>query len=223
MKNKNAQQKNNFDKKITLLSITKKISGPALWTTLVVIGLWSLIHFSRPETKLEPYTNLKKASSSFESNLDTTIEPRVERFADTSQLDFSDMATPRPSPKSESNQLSRKTLEHIQKGTQLIEAGKSNSADIEFQKAANISPNSAEVFALWGTAHRVQKKYKGANRHFAKALELAPNDAEIAFNWGISRFGEKATDEAIKLFHKTVELSPSYFMGWYYLGKAYGQ
>ena len=223
MKNKNAQQKNNFDKKITLLSITKKISGPVLWTTLVVIGLWSLMHFSSPETKLEPYTNFKKASSSFESNLDTTIEPRIERFADNSQLDFSDMATPTSSPKPKSNQLSRKTLEHIQKGMQLIEAGKYNSADMEFQKAADISPNSAEVFALWGTAHRVQKKYKGANRHFAKALELAPNDAEIAFNWGISRFGEKATDEAIKLFHKTVELSPSYFMGWYYLGKAYGQ
>ena len=147
MKNKNAQQKNNFDKKITLLSITKKISGPALWTTLVVIGLWSLIHFSRPETKLEPYTNLKKASSSFESNLKTTLEPRVERFADTGQLDFSDMATPTssPKPKPKSNQLSRKTLEHIQKGTQLIEAGKSNSADIEFQKAANIRGNIREL------------------------------------------------------------------------------
>ena len=106
---------------------------------------------------------------------------------------------------------------------QLIEEGKFNSADIEFEKAAQISPDSAEVFAIWGTALRVQEKYKGANRHFAKAMELSPNDAEVAFNWGISRFREKATDEAIKLFLKTVELSPSYHMGWYYLGKAYGQ
>jgi tetratricopeptide (TPR) repeat protein len=106
---------------------------------------------------------------------------------------------------------------------QLIEEGKYNSADMEFEKAAQISPNAPEVFALWGTALRVQEKYKGANRHFSKALELSPNDAEIAFNWGVSRFREKATDEAIKLFLKTVELTPSYHMGWYYLGKAYGQ
>ena len=73
---------------------------------------------------------------------------------------------------------------------------------MEFEKAAQVSPDSPEVFAIWGTALRVQEKYKGANRHFAKAMELSPDDAEGAFNWGVSRFREKATDEAIKLFLK---------------------
>ena len=181
------------------------------------------MHFSTPETKLEPYTKFQKTSGIFENNSDSKVNTELERFAETKQSDFSSISTSNPEPTRINYQLPRKTLEHIQKGMQLIEEGKFNSADMEFEKAAQISPDSPEVFAIWGTALRVQEKYKGANRHFSKAMELSPNDAEVAFNWGVSRFREKATDEAIKLFLKTVELSPSYHMGWYYLGKAYGQ
>jgi len=223
MKNKNLQPKNTSDKNVTLSDIVKQITSPVLWTTLVVVGLWSLMHFSTPEAKLEPYTKFKKTSTNFEDTVDTKSEPELERFAETSRSDFSDMSVTSPEFVSADGQLPRKTLQHIQKGMQLIEKGKYNSANMEFKKAAQNSPASPEVFALWGTALRVQEKYKGANRHFAKALELAPNDAEIHFNWGISRFREKAINEAILLFQKTVELSPSYHMGWYYLGKAYGQ
>jgi len=224
MKNKNLKQKDTTDfNNVTLSNVAKKIIKPTFWTVLVVAGLWSLMHFSTPETKLEPYTKFQKTSAAFENNLDVEVKPKLERFTETKQPDFTNISSQDPEPTLTGNQLPRKTLEHIQKGMQLIEEGKYNSADMEFEKAAQISPNAPEVFALWGTALRVQEKYKGANRHFSKALELSPNDAEIAFNWGVSRFREKATDEAIKLFLKTVELTPSYHMGWYYLGKAYGQ
>ena len=224
MKNKNLKQKDTTDfNNVTLSNVAKKIIKPTFWTVLVVAGLWSLMHFSTPETKLEPYTKFQKTSAAFENNLDVEVKPKLERFTETKQPDFTNISSQDPEPTLTGNQLPRKTLEHIQKGMQLIEEGKYNSADMEFEKAAQISPNAPEVFALWGTALRVQEKYKGANRHFSKALELSPNDAEIAFNWGVSRFREKATDEAINLFLKTVELSPSYHMGWYYLGKAYGQ
>ena len=224
MRNKNPKQKNASDSNDgTLLNIGKKIAWPIFWTIVIIAGLWSLMHFSTPETKLEPYTKFQKTSGIFENNSDSKVNTELERFAETKQSDFSSISTPNPEPKRINYQLPRKTLEHIQKGMQLIEEGKFNSADMEFEKAAQISPDSPEVFAIWGTALRVQEKYKGANRHFAKAMELSPNDAEVAFNWGVSRFREKATDEAIKLFLKTVELSPSYHMGWYYLGKAYGQ
>ena len=224
MKNKNLKQKDTTDfNNVTLSNVAKKIIKPTFWTVLIVAGLWSLMHFSTPETKLEPYTKFQKTSAAFENNLDVEVKPKLERFTETKQPDFTNISSQDPEPTLTGNQLPRKTLEHIQKGMQLIEEGKYNSADMEFEKAAQISPNAPEVFALWGTALRVQEKYKGANRHFSKALELSPNDAEIAFNWGVSRFREKATDEAIKLFLKTVELTPSYHMGWYYLGKAYGQ
>ena len=224
MKNKNQKQKNtSHSNGGTLPNIGKKIAWPIFWTIVIIAGLWSLMHFSTPETKLEPYTKFQKTSGIFENNSDSKVNTELERFAETKQSDFSSISTPNPEPKRINYQLPRKTLEHIQKGMQLIEEGKFNSADMEFEKAAQISPGSPEVFAIWGTALRVQEKYKGANRHFAKAMKLSPNDAEVAFNWGVSRFREKATDEAIKLFLKTVELSPSYHMGWYYLGKAYGQ
>ena len=226
MKSKSSKQKNTPNSNNEELpTIGKKLAVTIFWTIVVIVGLWSLMHFSTPKTKLEPYTKFKKTSTTFENTSDKEVsnEKVLERFAETKQSNPLDIATPDPETKPKNLQLPRKTLEHIQKGMQLIEDGKFNSADLEFKKAAQISPDSPEVFALWGTALRVQKKYKGANRHFAKAMKLSPNDAEIAFNWGVSRFREKATGEAIKLFLKTVELNPSYHMGWYYLGKAYGQ
>ena len=84
----------------------------------------------------------------------------------------------------------------------LVEKGKYELAELEFEKAADLSPNSPEVFSIWGSALRVQKKYKGANRRFARAYELAPEDEEIVFNWGMSRLFEKDADGAIDLFKK---------------------
>ena len=224
MKSDNSKKKNiPYSDDGILPSIGKKIAWPIFWTIVIIAGLWSLMHFSTPKTKLEPYTKFQKISAAFENNSDSKVKTELERFVETKQPDLPNISTPSHESKSINTQLPRKALEHIQKGMQFIEEGKFNSADIEFEKAAQISPDSPEVFALWGTALRVQEKYKGANRHFAKAMELSPNDSEIAFNWGISRFREKATDKAIRLFLKTVELNPSYYMGWYYLGKAYGQ
>ena len=260
MKKKNTQSlKENPSHPITASGLFKRVVPPIFWTAVILAGLWSLMQFSTPETKLEPYSEFNKTSVSLEDSTDTQPEPALERFADAGRPELADMSEfnktsvsledstdtqpepalerfadagrpeladmtePTPGLNPPKGQLPKKTLEHLQKGMQLIEEGKYNSADMEFEKATQSSPDSPEVFALWGTALRVQEKYKGANRNFAKAAELAPNDEEIIFNWGVSRFREKAIEEAIKLFKKTVELNPNYFMGWYYLGKTYGQ
>ncbi len=223
MKKKNTQSKEISHSNLKETGLARRIAVPTFWTVVVLVGLWSLMNFSTPGAKLEPYSEYKKTSAPVENIADKTPEPTLERFAQASPPDLSDMIDPSSELNRSDDQLPRETMEHIQKGMQLVEQGKYNAADMEFEKATKLSPKAPEVYALWGTALRVQKKYKGANRQFAKALELAPNDAEIAFNWGVSRFREQATEEAIKLFHKTVELMPSYHMGWYYLGKAYGQ
>jgi len=163
MKNKNPKQKNTTDiNDVTLSNVGKKIIKPTFWTIVVVAGLWSLMHFSTPETKLEPYTKFQKTSATFENNLDVEIKPGLERFTETKQPDFTNISSQNPEPTPTGNQLPRKTLEHIQKGMQLIEEGKFNSADMEFEKAAQISPNAPEVFALrilpwWGTALRAKE------------------------------------------------------------------
>ena len=73
----------------------------------------------------------------------------------------------------------------------LVEQGKYERAELEFEKAADFSPNSPEVFSIWGVALRMQKKFKGANKRFGRAYELAPEDEEIVFNWGMSSLFEK--------------------------------
>lgn len=118
--------------------------------------------------------------------------------------------------------LPRKTLEHISKGMGLSEQGKYELAELEFEKAAELSPNSSELYAIWGAAHRMQGKFEGANKRFARAHELAPDDEEITFNWGMTRLQEKNSEEAVKLFKQTIELDPKHYMAYNYLGKSYG-
>ena len=77
-----------------------------------------------------------------------------------------------PAPKQ--SQLPRETLEHIQKGMLFTEEGKFNAGDMEFEKAAKISPNSPELFSIWGAAMRMAKKFEGASKRFARAHELSP-------------------------------------------------
>ncbi|NIQ03080.1 MAG: tetratricopeptide repeat protein, partial [Nitrospinaceae bacterium] len=113
-------------------------------------------------------------------------------------------------------------LEYLSKGMDLVEKGKFNAAEMEFEKAADLSPNSPEVFSIWGTALRLQKKFKGANKRFARAYELAPEDEEIVFNWGMTRLFEKHAEGAIDLFKKTLKLNPNNHLAYNYLGKSYG-
>ncbi len=119
--------------------------------------------------------------------------------------------------------LPRETLELIAQGMALAEQGKFNAADEIFGKAAQISPNSAEVFAIRATAARMARNYQRADQFFARAAELDPYDEEIVYNWGMSKLLGKDPDGAIRLFKKTIELNPKNIMAYNSLGKAYGR
>ena len=122
-----------------------------------------------------------------------------------------------------SSHLPRETLELIARGMSLAEQGKFNSADEIFEKAAQISPNSSEVFAIRATAARMAKNYQKADQFFARATEIDPYDEEIVYNWGMSKLLGKDSDGAIKLFKKTIEINPKNIMAYNSLGKAYGR
>ena len=190
------------------------------WLSVLGVGLWALMHYSAPESNLEPYKNIKEAKVKPKEN-DT---PRNTDFTLPSNLETGKLiktATSMPVPKQ--SQLPRETLEHIQKGMLFTEEGKFNSGDIEFEKAAKISPNSPELFSIWGAAMRMAKKYEGASKRFARAHELSPNDEEITFNWGMTELEADHSKEAIRLFQKTVKLSPNNYMAYNMLGKAHGR
>ena len=87
----------------------------------------------------------------------------------------------------------------------LTEKGKYNAGSKEFEKASEISPNSSELYSIWGAALRMAKKFKGANKRFARAHAPAPNDSEITLNWGMSQLEGDVTDDAIRLFQKLLK------------------
>jgi Flp pilus assembly protein TadD/plastocyanin len=212
---------------------------------LLLIGglIWGLVALFQPSADMVPYSKFKKtdvsvatpeetapksktkpASSPVEEEKKEPLEQLALNDPDKNALDFtkaiSNPTVPQPKPPID---LPRETLEHISKGMDLAENGKYEKAEVEFEKAAELSPNSPELFSIWGAALRMQKKFKGANRRFGRAYELAPEDEEIVFNWGMSRLlFEKNADGAIDLFKKTLKLNPKHYLAYNYLGKSYG-
>ena len=215
------------------------IVKPLLAILLIGGLIWGLVALFQPPSNLVPYNKYKKTDVSAAAleadapkNQPKAASPAREPESpeqvaqndpDKNALDFtkavSDPVVPQIKPATD---LPRETLEHISKGMDLIEKGKYERSELEFEKAADLSPNSPEVFAIWGSALRIQKKFKGANRRFGRAYELAPEDEEIVFNWGMSRLFEKNADGAIDLFQKTLKLNPKHYLAYNYLGKSYG-
>jgi len=212
---------------------------PLLYVLLIGGVIWGLFTLFQPSNDLVPYNKYKKTDistdvpenipakdKSRQASSAKEIEPSekvalndpAENAQDFTQA-VSDPTVPQPEPPID---LPRETLEHISKGMELAENGKYERAEVEFEKAADLSPNSPELFSIWAAALRMQKKFKGANRRFARAYELAPEDEEIVFNWGMSRLFEKNADAAIDLFQKTLKLNPKHYLAYNYLGKSYG-
>jgi len=215
------------------------IFKPLLYVLLIGGLIWGLFALFQPSDNLVPYNKFKKTDVSADAPEDASTKSKAKPASSTKKsepvaqvaknnpkktdLDLaqaaSDPIVPQPKPPVD---LPRETLELISKGMNLVEKGKYERAELEFEKAAELSPNSPELFSIWATALRMQKKYKGANRRFARAYELAPEDEEIVFNWGMSRLFEKNADAAIDLFQKTLKLNPKNHLAYNYLGKSYG-
>ena len=170
--------------------------------------VWGLFALYQPPSNMEPYNKYKKtAVESPASNTDSTPAENFDGTGGPIPEDKPEAVT-QVAASSEGPPLPTETLEQISIGMALTDQGKFELAQVAFEKAAELSPNSAEVYAIWGASLRMQKKFKGANKRFAKAYELAPQDEEIVFNWGITRLHEKNADAAIDLFEKTIALNP---------------
>jgi Tfp pilus assembly protein PilF/plastocyanin len=194
------------------------VSG--FWIAVIGVGVWALMEYSAPSNNLKPYNPNQIAKAKTGETGQNEFE--TSNFDTGNKGEISDLVKNVANANSASP-LPRETLELIQKGMELTEQGKENQANIEFEKAAEISPNSPELYSIWGTALKMQKKYKGANKKFAIAHDLAPTDKEIIFNWGMSLLDEGNSLKAIEVLKKTVEMDPQNFLAFNALGKAYGQ
>ncbi len=201
---------------------------PLFLITLTAICVGGLVYMFTPKNELVPYNpsfgkqeaNKPENQPEPQSSEPKKIPVQVEDLPFVDEPQVVKTATPEPSAMMT---LSPEAMQHISKGMELTEKGKYNHAELEFQKASEISPDSPEVFAIWGAALRMQGKYKGANRRFQKAHDLAPKDEEILFNWALVKMEERKSEEAIDLFDKTLEIDPQHYMAYNYKGKALGQ
>ncbi len=205
---------------------SRRFAGGLLWFAITAGIAWALMYYSAPSSQLEPYTKFQKtAAEASADKAENAEEPdSSETLADLHDEETAEpvQTAAAPLPPSGVN-LPREALEHISKGMELTEQGKFNAGTLEFEKAAKISPDSPELYSIWGAALRMQKRFKGASKKFARAHELAPNDVEIVFNWGMSAMEDRDSDEAIRLFKKSIELEPDNYLAHNYLGKSYGQ
>ena len=220
--------------------VSKSLPVAKILIGLLLIGglIWGLVALFQPSPDMVPYSQYKKTDVNVATPEESAPENQpkpaspakesesVEQLAlndpDKNALDFTKaVSDPTVQPKPTID-LPRETLEFISNGMNLAENGKYEKAEVEFEKAAELSPNSPELFSIWGAALRMQKKFKGANKRFGRAYELAPEDEEIVFNWGMSRMFEKNADGAIDLFKKTIKLNPKHYLAYNYLGKSYG-
>ncbi len=200
----------------------RRFTAPLLWFAVTAGIAWALMHYSSPQSQLEPYTKFKKTSVQAAEKETKPADDDSETLARTHDADPVAETAAAPSPPSGVN-LPREALEHISKGMELTEQGKFNAGALEFEKAAKIAPDSPELFSIWGAALRMQKRFQGASKKFARAHELAPDDVEILFNWGMTAVEQRESDEAIRLFKKTLQLEPDNYLAYNYLGKSYGQ
>jgi hypothetical protein len=109
------------------------------WLSVLAVGLWALMHYSVPESNLEPYKNILESKVIPEKKAAKPAESAEPEFTLPSDLDTGTLiktATSMPTP--QQSQLPRETLEHIQKGMLLTEEGKFNAGDMEFEEAAKI-------------------------------------------------------------------------------------
>lgn len=199
-------------------SLLKPLAGGVSLLALVTILMYS----TTPADNLKPYTKWKNPGAAEQASATSSDSEETANSPDPGLKNRIQPVT--DGILSSGADLPKETLEHIAKGTQLMEEGKFVSGEIEFEKAAKISPDSPLVYAIWATARRVQKNFVGADKKFARAYELSPDNEEIAFNWGVTKLlGGEDIDGAIKMFQKTVELNPNHFWAYNSLGKAFGR
>ncbi len=113
---------------------------------------------------------------------------------------------------------------HYSRGLIWTIQGNSNAAIEEFQKAAEMLPDSPDIHYQLGVAYGTQSKWQLAISELRRAIALNPTYIEARYALG--RIYLKATaqsDKAITELKQVVDLNPESAQGYYLLGSAYLQ
>jgi len=93
------------------------------------------------------------------------------------------------------------------KATEALKANDLESAMSNLNKAADLKPAAASVYADRGLIHMRKEAYDAAIEQFNKAVELDPTDHSSYFNLGTIKEKLERLDEAIDAFEKSASLN----------------
>ncbi len=107
-------------------------------------------------------------------------------------------------------ELNQGPLAHIRRGTLLEQAGKTQEAIAEHEKALEVDPRHVQahinLISLYGRLRQFEK----AEEHYRAAVGLDPDRADAHYNYGVLLFEQGKYREADQAFRKAVEINPFY-------------
>lgn len=93
------------------------------------------------------------------------------------------------------------------RATEYLRVNDLDAAMSDLNKAAELKPTAASVYADRGSIHMRKERYDAAIEQFNHAVELDPNDSLSYFNLGTIKEKLGKTDEAIAAFEKSAALN----------------
>ena len=98
---------------------------------------------------------------------------------------------------------------HLQKGRELLNAGKVNEAIAELTAAESVDPKSAEIQNLLGVAYGSKGMSDRALKAFEAAVRADKNNAQYLNNYGFLLLQTSNFEAALKQLKRAAKLSPN--------------
>ena len=98
---------------------------------------------------------------------------------------------------------------HLQKGRELLNAGKVNEAIAELTAAESVDPKSAEIQNLLGVAYGSKGMSDRALKAFEAAVRADKNNAQYLNNYGFLLLKTSNFEGALKQLKRAAKLSPN--------------
>ncbi len=95
------------------------------------------------------------------------------------------------------------------------------AAELEYQRAAELDPNSSEVRHWYGVCLGVQGRFAEACRELERARELDPLALRVLAVIGWMRYFDRRYAEAIPHYLEVLRIDPHHLLGHWFLGQAY--
>jgi len=106
-------------------------------------------------------------------------------------------------------------------GLSYMNAGRYQESVLEFQKAAEINPDTSDTFHKLGIIFDRLGQYKEAIDYYLQTIKISPEDPEVFMDLGLVYDQLQDYENAVNTFKKVIELDPQDIDAHFHLGLAY--